>query len=260
MKSLDIVTIATNHYVEHWKRMVESADRCLIGPCRVTMNVFTDNPEECLYLKSTVSNIDVKVFKIESLKWPEATLMRYEIFRKFSDELNSEFIMHLDADMLIHENFITLLEKTIMKHPISLVAHPGYFRPRKLKKLKLYFCHPQILMRDVKRYATMGGIGSWETSEKSKAYVPRDKRRSYVCGGTWLGKSSAVKKLFVQLSNEVESDYKNGVMATWHDESHLNNWASRNEFNLLSPSYCSDPSYPQLVGTPIYIEAVDKGR
>ena len=49
-----------------------------------------------------------------------------------------------------------------------------------------------------------------------------------------------------ELASNVESDRKNGIIAVWHDESHLNQWAARNNHNSESPSLCYDETYPQL--------------
>ena len=259
MKSIDIVTVATNNYVDYWADMVKTAEKFLDVSCHVTMNVFTDNPAWCESIRSCTEKLSIQIFEIESLKWPMATLLRYNLIDKFAPALKSEYIMHLDADMLIKRDFTVPLIHYEDKYDVSLVSHPGYFRPKSFKKIVFYSRNRRFIFRDAIAKIRLGGIGSWEISRESRAYVPRFKRKVYVCGGTWLGKSKAIKEMVAQLSREVDLDLKKGVIATWHDESHLNKWASINKFNLLTPSYCADPTYPQLEGLPIFIEAVDNG-
>jgi hypothetical protein len=260
MNSLDIVTVATNNYVDFWIDMVKSADKFLDKSCKVKSFVFTDNLQKCLSVQKELKNIAIEAIEIESLKWPDATLLRYKIFAQNSSLLESEYTMHLDADMLIRNNFIAALDKIDPKDNMFLVAHPGYFRPKGLKRLKFYLRNPKVLSSDLKSKALIGGVGSWETSTDSTAYVARNERKVYVCGGTWMGKSNAIKKLFSELAEKVELDKQNGTMAKWHDESHLNRWAGQNDFALLPPSFCADPTYKQLEGLPVYIEAVDKNK
>ena len=260
MKSLDIATVATNNYVDYWINLALSAEKYLVLPITVTLHVFTDNPKKCQSIKNDLKNVSVEIYEIESLKWPEATLFRYKIFTKFQSSFKADYLMHLDADMLIHRDFLEILEKSVTKNDVSLVSHPGFFRPRFSKKVVFYIRNFKYLLADLRSLILSGGIGSWETSKKSSAFVPRSLRSHYVCGGTWLGKSTALKKMITELAICVDVDLMNGVTAIWHDESHLNSWASRNKFNLLSPSFCADPSYPQLEGLPIYIEAIDKKK
>ncbi len=260
MQSLDILTIATNQYVDYWIQMVKSADQVLGRTCKTKAIVFTDDIEKCLSIQNNLHNISIEAISVESLKWPDASLLRYKIFDQYSLHLNSEYTMHLDADMLIHNDFIAPLRNLITEYDISLVAHPGYFRPKGFKRVEFYLKNLDYLSRDLKSMVLIGGVGSWETKKDSSAYVPRNRRRVYVCGGTWIGKSSSIKKLFSELAGDVERDKKSGTMAIWHDESHLNRWAAENNFNLLSSSFCFDPTYKQLKGLPIYIEAVDKNK
>ena len=260
MQSIDIVTIATNQYVNYWIEMVKSVDLAFNKDSKIRAIVFTDDIEKCLSIQNDLNNITVEAISIESLKWPDATLLRYKIFHQFSYYLISEYTMHLDADMLVHRDFIAPLCNFKSKYEISLVAHPGYFRPKGFKRFKFYLKNPVFFSRDLRSKVLIGGVGSWETAKESSAYVPRNQRKVYVCGGTWIGKSSSIKKLFSELAGDVERDKKSGTMAIWHDESHLNRWAAENNFNLLPPSFCFDPTYEQLEGLPMYIEAVDKNK
>jgi hypothetical protein len=108
------------------------------------------------------------------------------------------------------------------------------------------------------RILSMGSLGTWETRKKSSAYVPRNTRATYVCGGFWLAKKPDFIKLVTKLDSETDIDTTNGVVAKWHDESHLNKWASETGCTVLDPSFCYDSSYDWLRGLPEVIRAVRK--
>ena len=156
--------------------------------------------------------------------------------------------MHLDADMIILENVFNNLIDAVREKDIALISHPGFWN-RKISpiiRLKSFLTRSKLTN------------GSWETRPESKAYVEPIFRKSYVCGGIWLGKNRAVFKLIDQLSKSVEIDRNNSIMAVWHDESHLNQWASENDFLLLSPEFCFVNEYEHLKDLKPKVLAVTK--
>ena len=60
------------------------------------------------------------------------------------------------------------------------------------------------------------------------------------------------------LAQKVSEDSSNGVMAKWHDESHLNKWSSQNQHEVLGPNFCFDTTYPQLIDLQPLILAIRK--
>jgi hypothetical protein len=104
----------------------------------------------------------------------------------------------------------------------------------------------------------LGGIGAWETRKTSSAFTPRRKRLHYVCGGIWLGQREIFLKTIEELFFQVQKDQLNEVLAIWHDESHLNSWASQNSYFMLGPEFCYEASYPQLDGLRELVRAVNK--
>jgi len=247
-KSIAIVTVATNIYLEYWKDMVISLDREIMPNKKIVSYVFTDQPELAKSYQSLLRNLIIFPIKIPPYGWPDATIRRYEIFSEFSSQINEDVIIHLDADMLvlsdIYQDFIEAAEKS----PIILVAHPGFWglTPNLRQKVKKLFSQ------------TQNALGSWESRAISKAYVPVQDRRTYVCGGVWAGRREEFFRLTEQLADQVNTDFNNSVMAVWHDESHLNNWASKNDYLLLSPSFCFVADYVHLSGLKPKILAVEK--
>jgi hypothetical protein len=251
------MTVATNKYVEYWKNQARSISDANITGLGITIHVFTDDTKA---VESFSKNLSVRVIthEIPSLGWPDATLLRYKLISQFSETIHEDILMHLDADMLLHRAISAEELVSGMKNGICLVRHPGFYRPRGMKLVNLYSQNIRTASMDLNLMLKKGGLGSWETRDSSTAFVPRNKRLTYVCGGTWWGYRDKIIELCKELSSRIDSDLSVGETAVWHDESHLNWWASVNGPGLADPSYCYAVGYPQLRDLPIIIEAVHK--
>jgi len=258
-KSIGILSIATNDYLKYWREMAKSIDISTQGKSEVVLHLFTDQPKIAESFASTLGKCKVKIYEIPSLGWPDATLLRYRIFNQHLEKLTEDILMYLDADMFVNIDLPEEIESMYDSKNISLVSHPGFWREKGLtRRILLYVQHPKLAISDLRLRISLGGLGSWESNVESKAFVPRSKRKDYVCGGTWLGPNQLIKKLIAELTIQVEEDRSNDVIAVWHDESHLNAWASKNIYYKLSPRYCHDATYIQLRNVSPGITAVNK--
>jgi hypothetical protein len=84
-------------------------------------------------------------------------------------------------------------------------------------------------------------------------------RKEYVCGGVWFGRQIEFRDIVKKIENLRfrDLDIRLGL-PIWHDESYLNKWASENNFNLLSSSFCFNTEYPWIKHLKPVIIAVDK--
>jgi len=245
--------------VTYWEEMAMSSYQKIFPHSRVTYHVFTDQPERITQFAKDKSINQIRIYKINSLGWPAATLERYKIYLMHSSELKDEFLMHLDADMLVRDSAEFIFEDLTWGNGMVLVSHPGFFRPsNKLQLIKIYLRDPALFIRDVYRNIRFGGIGAWETNPKSKAFVARKDRSAYVCGGTWLGTRGAFLELVESLAKQVDYDLRNNLIAKWHDESHLNAWSANNVCRIIGPALCHDERYSYLKSIRPIITAVDK--
>lgn len=239
--------------------MVQSAE-CLLSPgSNLIFYVFTDQPEEASAFESSLSRSRIVPITTPSLGWPDATLLRYELFHESWDQVQGDVVIHLDADMYFVSEAKLDPDPSGWKGGIALVRHPGYRRPRGFKRLKLYLSHPKMLGGDLKLWLRLGALGSWETSKDSQAYVSRNKRLSYVCGGTWMGLREPLGTMISELANRTRSDLHHGIVARWHDESHLNWFASIHTHELMDSEKCFAQGYSNLEDLTPEIIAVDKG-
>jgi hypothetical protein len=260
IKSVGVVTVATNKYIYYWRDMAISLNQAVSQTdVDYTLHVFTDKPDQIRQMAEAFPKITVKTYKIPAYGWPEATLFRYRLINENRNSIDQELIVHLDADMKVFTNFIEELPEHL-DQGIGLVRHPGFYRPTGVGLIRYYLGNPKFFLIDLKMKWSYGGLGSWERDPKFLAFVPRNKRNHYVCGGTWLGvRDNFFGMVSILAALEIE-DTERGLIPTWHDESILNKWSSENRTTLLDPSFCYEPKYRQLVELPEFIRAVDKSE
>jgi len=261
MISLTIFTVATGRYLDFWIELVKSGEEFIGRSVRTQWLVLTDQIEKIP--TEIINKLGPRLTEvlIDHEPWPFPTLKRYEYLQSTRDQIEGEFLMHLDADMVfvasINEKDITT---PLAESEIACVAHPGYFRPKGLKRIEFYARNPRRMIRDLKLYLIFGGVGTWEQSIDSTAYVQRSQRRNYVCGGCWFGTKNRVLEMAETLQQNIEIDLQSAFIASFHDESHLNAYVSKRKVEVLSPEFCFDPGYPQLVGVSPKILAIDKNE
>ena len=239
--------------------MVQSAEQYLAPGSDLTFYVFTDQSDEARKFGQSLVRSKIVPIDIPSLGWPDATQLRYELFRDSWHQVQEEVVLHLDADMLFVSETNLNPDPAEWQGGIALVRHPGYRRPSLSKLPKLYLGARHMLIWDLKRWLRLGGLGDWEVSKNSLAYVPRKQRQTYVCGGTWMGLREPLGVMIDELANRTRHDLQRGVVAIWHDESHLNWFASYHAHELLDSEKCYVEGLPNLEDLIPEIIAVEKG-
>jgi hypothetical protein len=139
--------------------------------------------------------------------WPAATMERYHVIVEQADRFaGASHIFHIDADML----FVAPVGLEILA-PLVGTMHPGY----------------------------VGRRGTYEERPESAAYVVPHDGNVYYCGGFVGGERAEFLRLAETIRAGVDEDVGNGIVARWHDESHLNRYlVDRPPDITLSPSYC----------------------
>ena len=249
-EGLTIICIATNKYVNYANDLFRSIKACSIDS-KLEFIILTDQR----FVEKGSSDINVKIVEIGALGWPWATLMRYHLILANSESISYDNLCYIDADSVVERSFWSLVDFKHLKNDLALVEHPGYFRPR---NQKFYLKHPKFILTDAKLKFLNYGIGNWEKRRKSNAYVERKSRKKYVCGGVWMGRTSAVLGMSRLLAERINADLDKNIIAKWHDESHINWFFSKNETTLLPPSFCFAPNRKNLQSLQAYVTAVDK--
>jgi len=257
MTELHFVTIATNIYIDYFRNLVASMYKEIPNAANMHLHVFTNEVEKAFEISSEYPSLSIKINEISNLTWPEATLWRYRYISMVASS-SQGVVAYLDADMLINADIREEMINISGHDQMVFVEHPGFWRPKGKERISFYLLHPTYLLRDLLSYLVLGGIGAWETDRKSVAYVPRKKRRQYLCGGFWFADAKISASFCSQQMESVEIDTKNKVTAKWHDESHLNEWASRNKYRFFSPQYCFSESALNLSSLQPLVIAVEK--
>jgi histo-blood group ABO system transferase len=196
-----LLIIATNKYIKFLQPLIESADKHFLFNRDVTYFIFTNLDIEL------VSNRKIELIKIEHREWPWMTLGRYQIFKENSELLsNMDYLYYCDADM----RFVDFVGDEIISEKVA-TQHPGYF----------------------------GRRGTPETRKESLAYISNNEEMQYFAGGFNGGSSKEFLKMSEVISENINKDYSNGIIAIWHDESHMNRYFIDNKpTKILDPSYC----------------------
>lgn len=219
MNNIGLLIIATKKYNKFLGNLIASADKFFLKNHLVTYFVFTDDIKQDISSKRNIQKIEIK-----HKEWPFMTLKRYEIFYSNKDALNHmDYLYYLDVDSL----FVDDVSDEILSDFV-VTEHHGFWKLR----------------------------GTPEDNEKSTACIKHNEKIHYVCGGFNGGKKDNFLKMSEILSNNINLDLKNNIIAKWHDESHLNRYAVDNKPTLrLSPDYCyhencQQPNY--FTGTYIF--------
>lgn len=258
--SVGIMTVATNRYVEYWAALARSIDRLLLPANPIVLHVFTDRLDAVTAHAADLRRVTVAPVEIAPLGWPEASLLRYEIFRDHREHLEQDLLMHLDADMVVVDDAGADLDPSNWPGAIGLVRHPGFRRPPGSRRLSLHATHPGLALRDAYSTIRFGGLGRWETDPASTAFVPRSRRSVYVYGGVWFGLRDPLLAMIDLLAANTRADLDERRIAVWHDESHLNWFAAHHATALLESCYAFAAGFPGLADLTPHIVAVEKGN
>ncbi len=221
-----ILYICTGHYKVFWDEFYTSAEQYFIPGAAKTYFVFTD-AKDLPYQDAP----NVQVREQELLSWPYATLMRFHIFSRIREELQ-----HFDYIFFFNANakFLrTITAEEFLPGPqddgLTVVLSPGF-------------------------HATPPEALPYEKHQKrSTAYMPKAYRKIYVQGGVNGGMAAAYLQMIETLREHVQRDLDNGIIAIWHDESHLNRYIADKHPRLLSPSYIFPEDRPDLPFEPIIL-------
>lgn len=205
--SIAILYICTGKYAIFWENFYKACEKNFIKNIPKTYYVFTDQNIE--------NNDNVVVIYQEKLGWPYDTLHRFKMFKSIVDSLKKfDYIFFLNANM----HFTLPVSEEILPENEGLLAvlHPGFYN-----KNREQF--------------------TYEANVKSLAYIGPNEGEHYFMGGFNGGKSRDYINLIIELSHNIDIDHSKGIIAVWHDESHLNRYLINKQVKILPPSY----GYPE---------------
>jgi len=199
---IGILVISTNKYNTFLQPLIYSADEHFLNGHDVTYFVFTN----CVDVELFSDREIIKTY-VDHREWPWMTLGRYKIFsenRSLFDDI--DYLYYCDVDM----RFVGAVGDEILSDIVA-TQHPGYF----------------------------GRRGTPENNILSLACVYPHEQMQYFAGGFNGGSKSEYLKMADTISNNIDIDYSRGIIAIWHDESHMNRYFIDNcPTKILDPGYC----------------------
>jgi len=214
-----LLVMATGKYIQFIEPLINSADQYFCPEDEVTYFIFTDGQPP----------VRADVIKIHQgrLGWPHDTMMRCRAYLNgYEAWKDMDYVFACDADML----FVDTVGREILSERVA-TQHPGF----------------------------VGKRGTYETRPESTAYIGSRDGRYYFAGGFHGGSAVEFHKLVSTMLRNIEIDLAKGIIAIWHDESHLNRYFVDNPpTKILTPEYC----YPESWNLPYHkrLLALDKNH
>lgn len=198
-----ILTIATNKYIQFVERLYDNIEDNFLNGHDIECLLFTDHDIE-------ESSDNVRISQIDHEPWPMPTLKRYNYFVKEKDFISKfDYCFYFDVDMAVINKVgdEVLSDLVATNHPYKIYEKPDQY--------------------------------SYERRPESLAYVPLGEGTNYYAGGFNGGSTKEFLKMSEVIADRVNKDLENGIVAVWHDESHMNRYLIDNPPTLsLTPSYC----------------------
>lgn len=187
-----ILYICTGKYNIFFPDFYSSAEKYLLtNKCHKEYFVWTDD-------MSLTSASNVHLIHKKSEGFPKDSLFRFEMFLQVQDKLKEfDFIYFFNANALI----LSPIEEEILPDESGLAM--GIWPGKREKQHSMFF--------------------PYERNRKSLAYIaPFGEDYTYYMGGINGGTSKEYLNMIRTLSNNIRDDYKRGIIAKVHDESHIN--------------------------------------
>ena len=193
---IGLLIIATGGYTNFLQRLIKSTDKYFLKNKNVTYFIFTDKDLDIN------SDRNIVCTKIKQRGFPAITLERYHTFYNNKELFNEcEYLFYIDADSLM----LNEIGEEILSDRVS-VLHSHHYKNK----------------------------GTPETNIKSTAYIDINvEDYNYIVGAFNGGTKDEFLKLSKVISDNVDIDKKNNIIALWNDESHLNRYFIDNKPTLV---------------------------
>lgn len=211
-----ILYICTGNYDVFWDGFYESAEKNFYPNFEKEYFIFSDSKK--MY---ALASEKIHVFWQNNAGWPYNTLMRYQWFCSVQDALSSfDYAFFCNANM-------RFLKPTTEKE-IPLPTEDA----------------PLTLAVHTQNYEDELGINFQpERNPKSRAYIPEGTPVRAYAGGFWGGTAKAVMEMCRTLRDRINDDLSRDIIAIWHDQSHLQKYASEKAHSIIAKNVISSEEY-----------------
>ena len=203
MMKVAILYICTGRYVQFFDGFYKSAEQYLLKGIEKRYFVFTDQEQ-------LIEADNVELLLRPCRGFPEDSLFRFDRFLEIKDKLkNYDYTFFFNANM----RFVAPVGEELLEERLTAVLHPGYYD-------KPEWRYP------------------YERNKQSKAYIPaHEDNYYYYMGSLNGGKTEDYLALAETCSQHIHEDWEQGIVACYHDESHLNRYLREHSCKPLSPAY-----------------------
>lgn len=203
-----ILYICTGRYNQFFKDFYKSSEKYFLTNTEKEYFVWTDDEN----LAKGCDN--VKIIEKQCAGFPADSLFRFEMFLQVETELKKfDYIFFFNANAL----FIQSVGTEILpdESGLSMGIWPG----------KREHQHPMF--------------HPYERNRKSLAYIaPYGENYTYYMGGLNGGTSDTYLQMIRTLCHNIREDYEKGIIAKFHDESHINAYMRTHSCKKLGREYC----------------------
>lgn len=198
-----ILYICTGRYAQFFDGFYESAEQYLLQDVEKRYFVFTDQAQ-----LTKAENVELLIRPCRG--FPEDSLFRFDRFLEIKDKLKDyDYTFFFNANM----RFVAPVGEELLEERLTAVLHPGYFD-------KPEWRYP------------------YERNKQSKAYIPaHEEHYHYYMGSLNGGRTEDYLALAETCSQHIHEDWEKGIVACYHDESHLNRYLREHRCKPLSPAY-----------------------
>lgn len=206
--TIAILYICTGRYTRFFEGFYNSSEKYFLPDAQKTYFVWTDD-------ESLGCGLDnVNIYHKECAGFPADSLFRFETFLQAEEELKKfDYIYFFNANAEIKQKIGNeiLPDET----GLSMGVWPGKAQAR-----------PTMFY-------------PYERNKKSWAYVaPYGKEYIYYMGGLNGGTSEAYLNMVRELAHNIRDDYERGIVAKFHDQSHINAYLRHHPCKKLGQEFC----------------------
>lgn len=206
---IGILYYATGRYICFWEEFYKSAKKFLFPNYEKKFVVYTDSDE--IYAQD--SNDVIKVFA-QSSKWPISVCDKFAILlsgRSLYDDC--DYLFHFNANM----RFIAPIGEEILPKEENGYISVAEWLNHKLKSTPMTF--------------------PYDRNPESSAYIPYGEGAHYFMSGVHGGRRQEVIQMYTELEDNIRKDFAKGIIALWHDESHMNKYLLDKNPLIIPPEY-----------------------
>lgn len=239
MNRVGLLYICTGKYNDFFKDFYKSCEEYFLPVYEKTYFVYTDN-------ESLSDAPNVRIIKKECLGFPLDSLFHFDFFLQQKAELERcDFLFYFNSNI----QFLKEVQSDFLPK-----AEEGYLIgeewPAWIGKNPMYF--------------------PYERRKQSLAYIePHKPPYHYFMGGIIGGRTKEFIQMSEVLAKNIRDDYERGIIARFHDESHVNRYFRDHKCKIMPPEFsmpeewiCDQDVYSKLRNKALLSNSFDieKGR